>query len=147
MLEQTVTRVVSVSVVDHLEVIRINHEYRACPVVAHRLGEQAVGGNGQAAQVEQPGQLIHLGEQPRAIQAVPDVGREHGEDVAHQQHRRKLCRETSVEGGGEQHFSRYTATEEQVARGDQADFDQRSDLAQRQRRGDHRQQISIQQRA
>src|SRR6266850_829237 len=80
------------------------------------------------------------------LQHVADVGREHGGDVGDQHHRRELRHERAEEGErGELDVRR--ARQEHVARGDQRYLDQRGELAEGQRRGDHHQQVGVEQRA
>ncbi len=144
--QQPVARLVAVSVVHVFQVVRVDHQHACRTVVAHRLAEEPVGGDGEAARVEERGEIVGLGEQLRALQAVADVGREHGGDVGHQHDRRELRGEAGNEAQRGDIGGRAVG-EEQVARGDHGGVQQRQDLSERERRGDHRQEIRVEQRA
>ena len=87
MAQELVARAVAVGVVYRLQVVGIDHQHAGRAPVPRGLGEQAIGGDGEAADVQESRQVVGLREHLGAREAVADVGREHGGDVGDEQHR------------------------------------------------------------
>ncbi len=141
--EQAVAGFVTVGVVDRLQIVGIDHHHAERVAVARRLLVSALRDHVESAHVVDAGQLVGFRDQLDPRQRGADIGRQHGRDIGDQQHRRELRPRWSIqiiESDGR-------VAEENVTRGDQRHLEQRDELAQRQRRGDDRQQIKIDERA
>ena len=109
----------AVAVVHALQVIRVDHEHAGCAPVPRGLGEEPVGGEREAAHVQEAGEVVGLRKELGAREAVADVGREHGGDVGDEHHRGELREKGADERQRHELGGLDAAAEHDVAEGDQ----------------------------